>query len=85
MRLEKYKAIWKTVREAAHLRREEDPMCADVECNSFLEEEEERNPMDEDETLLEGEVNRRSSTPTRPTEGDGHDEEVTLKRRRSER
>ena len=80
--LEKYKAVCKAVREAAHLRTEEDPLCKDLECKSVHEAgEEECNGMDEDETLSEGEMTGHNSTSTRPIHEDGNDEEVTLVRR----
>ena len=58
--LEKYKAIWKTVREAAHLQRDQDPFCCEMKEDQLPEEdaeEEEPNNMDEDETVSESSWN----------------------------
>lgn len=53
--LAKYKEVLKTVREAAHLERDDDPLCCDLCGGDFLEEdaEEEQHNGDGDETLSE--------------------------------
>ena len=76
MELAKYKMVWKTVREAAHLQREEDPFCCE-EGLAFAEDMDEESNMDNDETVSEGD----DETPYEPTVPEG-DQELHLRRHR---
>ena len=83
--LEKYKAVWQTVREAAHLQREQDPFLCELDGNQHRgEEAEEERPlvMDNEETTSEEPVN--STIETMMPEGDDADrmEEMNLRRHR---
>ena len=83
--LEKYKAVWKTVREAAHLQREQDPFLCELDGDQHHgEEAEEEHPlaMDNEETTSEDHVN--GTVETMMPEGDDADqmEEMNLRRHR---
>ena len=82
--LEKYKAVWKTVREAAHLQREQDPFLCELDGNQHRDEEaeEEHLLVMDNETTSEKQMN--GTLETMMPEGDGADqmEEMNLRRHR---
>eukprot|EP00435_Cladocopium_sp_Y103_P016608 s1603_g4.t1 len=53
--LEKYKMVWKTIREAARLQRDQDPFCNELDPRVFAEDMEEEKDGAEDETMSETE------------------------------
>ena len=79
--LEKYEAVWKTAREAAHLQREQDPFLCELDGDQQRgEEAEEEHPLVMDnETTSEEQMN--GTMETMMPEGDGADqmEEVNEK------
>jgi ABC-type multidrug transport system fused ATPase/permease subunit len=82
--LEKYKAVWKTVREAAHVQRDQDPLCSDLHAKRLHagdEEEEDANNMEDDETVSESAMDGNTHTTLHLEEGE-RDGETILRRLR---
>eukprot|EP00435_Cladocopium_sp_Y103_P032209 s2422_g8.t1 len=79
--LERYRMVWKTVREAAHLQRDQDPFNNELDPCVYEEDKEEEDDVDGDETLTEMSADEEAPRTT-PIPGVDRSEAAIMRRHR---